>query len=465
MGVRRTGWRWRASAVGLLALGLLAPTLATQGAQAAPVEVPSIVELVDGASPDAVADAARIDPSATFDHALDGFAADLTSAEAARLRSDPLVRRIVPVAGGQLLARPERASALPQADPALLGLDVAVARVFQLAQEVLNGLGLGRPAQVVPTALQRIGLPASATAKVDHVGDPMDVTIAFVDSGISPLTDLELDGGFDCIGTGDWDHDDYDDGEGHGTLVASLAAARDDAKGIVGVAPGARVLSAKAVDHNGYGTTTSILCALDWAMDPAQDVDVINISLGWVAKRFGAKPGACVPNDPQPDVIHEAICEAVAAGITVVVAAGNEGRDIAALEPGAYPAAYPEVITVSGLADFDGKAGAAAPAIGCGAGQQDDHFWTRSNWGLGVDLAAVSSCVQTNAADGTLVTTSGTSLAAPAVSGAAALIIAASDERLTPAQVRDRLLAAAQLEPIPGDPDALPEGVLDVSGF
>jgi subtilisin family serine protease len=85
-----------------------------------------------------------------------------------------------------------------------------------------------------------------------------------------------------------------------------------------------------------------------------------------------------------------------------------------------------------------------------------------------VAIAAVGQCVLTTAPGGGLTTSGGTSLATPAVSGAAALLFGAGGPRPTPAQVRERLLAAAEPGPVPGDPDASPdehEGVLDVRGF
>lgn len=473
--------------LGALVLGGVGPALAAlppaSASPTAAVEVPSIVVLREGASAAAVADAADVDPTSTYQRAIDGFAADLTSAEILRLRRNPLVKRIVPDETGRVVqpaqvGPPTKAkSGLVAADPtAPGGLAGTVAAVQAAVQELLVSLGLAAPApppQVTPTAVQRVGAVSSPTARIDSIDERVDATIALVDTGIERHPDLNLVGGVDCVdgGSGGYDVDAYRNGTdhavGHGTLVAGVAAAVDDTSGVVGVAPGARLLSAKAVDADGASSTGALLCALDWAMQPEQHTDVINISLGWYDGRFGASSAPCGTDEVDP--IHEAICGAVEQGFTVVVAAGNDGRDAAGRVgeyPAHYPAAYPEVFTVSMIVDFDGlPGGQAASAPACGQSQLDDHLRTTSNFGAPVDMAAVGLCVLTTGLAGSLVTTGGTSLAAPAVSGGVALLRAAAAHVLTPAQARARLLADAEPGPIPGDPDDYPEGVLRVAGF
>ena len=82
------------------------------------------------------------------------------------------------------------------------------------------------------------------------------------------------------------------------------------------------------------------------------------------------------------DSEHRAICASVAAGVTYVVAAGNNSANSA----NSIPAAYNEVITVSALADFNGQPGGGAAAT-CSS-DQDDTFASFSNFGADVDIIA-----------------------------------------------------------------------------
>ena len=86
-----------------------------------------------------------------------------------------------------------------------------------------------------------------------------------MDSGIpNGNPDLNVVGGVDCTGTGSWE-----DAVGHGTFVAGLAAARDDNRGIVGVAPGARLWSVKVMAADSTVTDAALLCGLDWVAQNA----------------------------------------------------------------------------------------------------------------------------------------------------------------------------------------------------
>jgi subtilisin len=94
----------------------------------------------------------------------------------------------------------------------------------------------------------------------------------------------------------------------------------------------------------------------------------------------------------------------------------------------------------------------------------DDSFATFSNFGADVDLAAPGVCVGSTYLNGSYAIASGTSFSSPLVAGAAALYIA-THPGATPADVKAALLAAAEPGPIPGDPDAYPEGVVNVSSL
>jgi subtilisin family serine protease len=326
--------------------------------------------------------------------------------------------------------------------------------------------------QFTTAAIRRIGGPLSVTADIDGQDDRrVNADIAVLDGGVDPYhPDLNVVGGLDCV-PGPVSDRGYYDRDGHGTFVSGMAAAIDNGIGIVGAAPGARIWSVRVADSFGGITDSALLCGLQYATRN-KAIDVINLSLSGAGNliapcvhvqakivdklRRQRKPGT----PSQIDRIHEQICRAVKGGKTVVAAAGNSSQDASFYTP----AAYPEVITVSAMVDFDGKPGAlAAPPPICFPDDVDDHFAVFSNFGAPVDIAAPGVCVGSLIPGGMYASADGTSFSAPLVSGAAALLLA--NQSLTPDQVRQRLIAAAEPGPLPGDPDQFPEGVLQVSTF
>ena len=95
---------------------------------------------------------------------------------------------------------------------------------------------------------------------------------------------------------------------------------------------------------------------------------------------------------------------------------------------------------------------------------QDDTFASFSNYGADVDIAAPGVCLETTTNDGGYGVFNGTSFSAPLVAGAAALY-AASHPGASPADIKAAILDNREPGPIPGDPDGIDEGVLNVAGF
>jgi subtilisin len=285
-----------------------------------------------------------------------------------------------------------------------------------------------------------------------------------LDTGIDTShPDLNVAGGYSCT-----KRRSYDDHYGHGTHAAGIIGALDDRTGVVGVAPGARIYGVKVLDDDANGTTRELLCGIDWVTstrtdtDPKNDIDVANLSLGGV----GTDDGHCGKSDN--DILHQAVCKSVAAGVTYVVAAGNDHQDASHL----IPAAYDEVITVSAIADSDGKPGGGGGSPSCRT-DEDDTLANFSNYGPDVDLIAPGVCIlsttpKQSAAIGRTNgygVLSGTSFAAPHVAGAAALYLA-QHPGASPATVRSALMAAASSNWDNGDdPDGIKEPLIDVQAF
>ncbi len=345
----------------------------------------------------------------------------------------------------------------------------AVARLLAanpLVASVTQDRPIHASAQVVPNGIVRVHADESPTASIDAVDPPrIDVNVAVLDTGIDTShPDLNVAGGYSCA-----KGRSYDDHYGHGTHAAGIIGALDDRTGVVGVAPGARMFGVKVLDDDANGTTRELLCGIDWVTsthydkDPRNDIDVANLSLGGV----GSDDGKC--GEADKDVLHQAICKSVKAGITYVVAAGNEHEDASKL----IPAAYEEVITVSALADSDGKRGGDGGSPDCRA-DEDDTLANFSNYGKVVDIIAPGVCIfSTMPIDGSEAagdtggygTLTGTSFAAPHVAGAAALWIS-KHRNATPAEVRNALIAAGNFDwDNRDDPDGAKEPLVDVTSF
>jgi major intracellular serine protease len=221
------------------------------------------------------------------------------------------------------------------------------------------------------------------------------ITIAILDTGCeSSHPDLKdrIIGGRNFTKDDRSDQTNYRDYNGHGTHVAGTMAATANNLGVVGVAPEANLLIVKVLDKHGSGQYEWIINGIYYAIE--QQVDIISMSLGGPAD---------VPE------LHEAIKKAVASGILVVCAAGNEGDGRDSTNELSYPAGYNEVISVGAT----------------GLGRQISDF---SNSNEEVDLVAPGENILSTFLNGKYAKLSGTSMATPHVSGALALIKAISNQ-------------------------------------
>jgi subtilisin len=317
------------------------------------------------------------------------------------------------------------------------------ARVLSVTPNLLR-YGMSHGICPDPSSEAQTGVRRMRAHRNTLTSSAVDADIAVIDTGIAAHPDLNLASSVDCQrckkrngavtscesctgctvlaceagGT---------DQHGHGTHVAGIAAASKNGSGVQGVAQGARVHAVRVLGANGNGTTATIINGLDYISDPSRSgtFEVANLSLGGSCV-FG---GFLAPCDDQPcatttDPEHRAICRAVAAGIPVVVAAGNDARDARYFAP----AAFDEAITVSALADFDGLSGALASdsfAFSLCTEAQDDSLACFSNYsgdpGEDVDVIAPGVGICSTGLNSGYRVMSGTSMAAPHVAGAVAL--------------------------------------------
>jgi subtilisin family serine protease len=283
-----------------------------------------------------------------------------------------------------------------------------------------------QPNYVYTTQDQSSGLGAAQYAIVKlHVLQAQQLTqgdgirVAIIDSGIDaahPELAGEIEASFDALGDGIW-------ADEHGTAVAGLIVAHIR---LIGVSPGARILSVRSfsVSASGdstTGTTFSIVKGLDWAME--RHAQVINMSFAG-------------PADP---VTARTLAEAARAGIVLVAAAGNAGPG----SPPLFPADDPNVIAVA-------------------ATDESDRLFKFSTPGPHIAVAAPGVDMIVAAPNGRYNIMSGTSLAAPLVSGVVALMLG-RNPTLDPKAVRNILMATARDLGPPGRDDLYGAGLVDAS--
>lgn len=262
--------------------------------------------------------------------------------------------------------------------------------------KVVTVNGPVQPAQVLPWGVDRID---AELVWPTTTADP--VKVAVLDTGISlkhPDLAANIKGGINTINPKKSANDD----NGHGSHVAGTIAAANNSIGVVGVGPSIDLYAVKVLNAAGSGYFSDVIEGLQWAV--ANGMQVANMS-------FGASSGT--------QSLHDAIIAAYSAGITLVAAAGNSGNS----NPVGYPAAYPEVIAVT-------------------ATNSSDQVASFSSTGPEVDLTAPGVSIFSTYKRDTYTTLSGTSMAAPHVTGAAALVISAKG--LTdPAAIKARLESTA----------------------
>lgn len=313
--------------------------------------------------------------------------------------------------------------------------------------------------QGIPEGITRIFASQNTDFDIDGVDDNrVDADVAILDTGIDvDHPDLNVVGGANCLqsrkrrGRTTYYCDatvSADDDQYHGTHVAGTVAALDNGVGVVGVAPGARLWAVKVLDSNGSGYTSGIIAGIDWVVAQG-DIEVMNLSLG----------GSGVSSAYQT-----AIDNAVANGVAVVVAAGNSAADSANYSPAFVRSA----ITVSALADFDGLEGGNGTSCYADDTEQDDTLADFSNFGVPVDIAAPGYCVYSTipteyaVAEPGYYSLDGTSMAAPHVAGAAAVL---ASNGMAASDIAGYLTSTGNFNYVDDSGDGIQEPLLDVSSL
>jgi len=362
----------------LVAVGIVPAAAAAPGN--APGRVDVIVQFDDEArgvrDAEAVARAHGVELGFVYEHAFNGFSGSVTQGRMAALGNDPRI--------------------------ASVSLDVEATIA----------------AQTVPTGVRRIHAADNGKIPTDSAGPAgqVDADVAVLDTGIDTShPDLDVEVAVDCTsshsggrpGTRTYSCvDGGTDGHGHGTHVAGTIAALNNDVGVVGVAPGARLWSVKVLDDRGSGSVGTVLAGLDYVAAANASgivVEVANMSIGFsvtVAE------------------VDDAIDAVSTSGTAVVVAAGNDGVPA----EDSTPSSADSAIVVAALADFDGAAGGLADSKCRSDVGGDDEWATFSNYGAAVDLIAPGVCIRSTYPGGGTATMSGTSMAAPHVAGAAAVL-------------------------------------------
>lgn len=239
-------------------------------------------------------------------------------------------------------------------------------------------------------------VPSPIPDGVRLIGAPLEwdetqgegVKVAVLDTGRPNHPDIKVAGAIDLTNT------HPDDKNGHGSHVMGTIGADGNIKG---VALRCEQYSVKVIGDNGEGDWRWVEQGINWAVD--NKMDIISMSLG------GSLPANYL-------TLHEAIKLADAAGILLVAAAGNMGLDYD--ETIMYPAVWPEVMAVTAV-DF--------------SKQRADFTSTGSE----AELCAPGVDIYSTHLNGQYVKLSGTSMACPHITGAAALIIAKLRKRGLPA--------------------------------
>ena len=229
-------------------------------------------------------------------------------------------------------------------------------------------------------------IKAIQTSKAHELGYfGTGINVAVLDSGIDSwsLDESGVDGGVDFVHECEGSSLPYDDLNGHGTSVASIIGAPINDYGFIGVAPKCNLYAVKVLDKDLKSPISRIIEGLDWCEN--NNIDVINLSFGTFDYSYA---------------LEKKIQELISKNIVVVAAAGNTYNQNKGMS---YPAKYPGVISVGSVDDKYSRAKSSAV---------DE----------GLCIVAPGENIKSIGLFGCYSVSSGTSMAAPHITGTAALL-------------------------------------------
>jgi subtilisin family serine protease len=342
--------------------------------------------------------------------------------------------------------------------------DITVHWINALSQDVnvrvqatADNVAVAQPSDAeffnIQWGLQEIGMPSAW--KVSR-GDRA-VRVGILDTGISPdHVDLkgkyDLDASINFSASNPSDPKDYIDRHYHGTHVSALIASNN--LGVAGVAPDVSLVGVKVLDDEGSASFSSLIAGIMYAVDYAS-VDIINLSLGGIGELAVYKDLA--------EVLHRAVDYAESHGVIVVAAAGNDNTDlhtemlrnfVTTDEAGTILVSATSPVSGDGIESRacysnygDGLISLAAP--GGGIDCSGHSFVSMSDMVISAMAPAVARRLGLKNPEGWYMFSTGTSMAAPIVTGVAALLKSAHPA-MTPAEIVNRLKDSADDLGTPG---------------
>lgn len=314
--------------------------------------------------------------------------------------SENEIDALISYTGGQTVKRLHlingRAVRGPESMVATLRTSILVRRVEK--DVIRKATAKPAPGQSIPWGVDRID-----AEKAWGTSTGSGVKVAVLDTGISlSHPDLKDNINTSCSYNAIDPSKAPEDQNGHGSHVAGTIAASNNSIGVVGVAPKATLCAVQVLSASGWGYCSDIIEGLSWVI--GKGIKVANMSYGGSELCSGEK---------------EALDSADAAGITLVAAAGNNYGG--AVD---YPAKHDKVIAVTAINSSNG-------------------FASFSSQGDAVDLTAPGVAIPSTYKKAGYKTLSGTSMAAPHVSGVAALVLEKKPS-FTPDQVKKCLQNTAE---------------------
>jgi subtilisin family serine protease len=258
--------------------------------------------------------------------------------------------------------------------------------------------------QTLPWGINKIDADASSTRAGNGRGSVLNVNVYVIDSGIYGHADLNVVKNVNRTGDGK-----NTDCFGHGTHIAGTIAAKDNAKAVVGVAPGAPLTGVKVLRCDGSGTLTNILKGVDWVTANAKKPAVANMSL----------------SGPASQTLDNAVKKSASSGVFYSVAAGNNGAKACNYSPARAGAG-----TNNGI-------------VTTAATNKTDQEPSWSNYGSCVDVWAPGVRILSTRKGGGTTRMRGTSQAAAHVGGGGALYLS-SHPNAGPSSVEGVLKQAAK---------------------